>query len=87
MTKFAKKSCEIAHTTLQVYCGEIVAGNITMLSMRNLKENEERVDQLCTAACINDFNLQKWLGHLEDVEKYVVRVQKFHNLLDTAVQG
>ena len=58
-----------------------------MHGMRILKENERRVDQLCTAACIKDFNLQKWLGNLEDVEKYVVRVKKFHNLLDTAVQG
>ena len=87
MTIFAKKICKTAHNTLQVHCGEIVAGNITMLSMRNLKENETRVDQLCTAARIKDFNLQKWLGRLENVEKYVVRVQKFHNLLDKPVQG
>ena len=55
--------------------------------MRILKQNEGTVDQLCTAACIRRFSLHTWLGRLKDIEKYIERVQLFHNLLDRHVQG
>ena len=87
MTEFAKEACRIAHNTLLVHCDQVVAGAVTLCDMRILKQNETTVDQLCTAACIRGFSLRKWLGRLEDIERYIERVQQFHNLLDRDVQG
>ena len=86
MSELAKQACKIAHTTLKVHCDKIVAGVVTMNDMKILKRNE-KFDQLCTAACIKEFSLQKWLGRLKAIERYIERVQQFHNLLDPVVKG
>ena len=87
MTEFAKEACWIAHNTLQVYCDRVVAGAVTFYDMRIFKQNERTFNQLCTAACIRGFNLQIWLYQLEIIERYIEKVQHFHNLLNKGVQG
>ena len=87
MTDGAKEACRTALNTLQVHCDQVVAGILTLKEMRIIKENRKEVDQLCTAACIEDFNLRTWLDRLDDVERCIERVQQFHNLLCPEVQG
>ena len=71
MTEFAKEACKAAHNTLLVHCDQVAAGDVTLCDMRILKQNETTVDQLCTATCIRGFSLRKWLGRLEDIERYI----------------
>ena len=87
MTEFAKEACKTARNTLQVHCDQVAAGAVTLYDMRILKQNERTADQLCTAASIREFSLQNWLGRLENIERYIERVQHFHNLLHEGVQG
>ena len=87
MNEFTKEACKTARNTLQVYCDQVAAGAVTLYDMEILKQNQRTVDQLCTAACIREFSLQYWLGRLEDVKRYIEKVQQFHNLLDQDVQG
>ena len=87
MDAFTKEACRIARNTLQVHCDQVVAGDVTLYDMEILKQNQRTVNQLCTAACIREFSLQYWLGRLEDVKRYIEKVQQFHNLLDRDVQG
>lgn len=87
MTEFAKEACKTAHSTLQVHCDQIVKGVVTINDMKILKRNEGRLQHLCTAACIRRFTSKKWLSRLEDIERYIERVQQFHNLLDPVVEG
>ena len=87
MTEFAKEACKAAHNTLLVHCDQVAAGDVTLCDMRILKQNETTVDQLCTATCIRGFSLRKWLGRLEDIERYIEIVQQFHDFLHPDVQG
>ena len=57
----------------------VAAGAVTLYDMEILKQNQRTVDQLCTTACIREFSLQYWLGRLEDVKRYIEKVQQFHN--------
>ena len=63
---------------LATLCRFIVAA-VTLYDMEILKQNQRTVDQLCTTACIREFSLQYWLGRLEDVKRYIEKVQQFHN--------
>ena len=87
MTELAQEACKTAHNALQVLCDQVVAGVVTMRYMKILKQNGERVHLLCTAACIKNFSMHKWLVCLEKIERYIERVQKFYDLLDPVFQG
>ena len=87
MTKDAKEICKSAHNVLQVTCIQIVAGDITMDEAKLFCKEKEKFQVLCTKAAIKDFNLEKWLGHLEAAAAYIERVQIFHNLLNVGVKG
>ena len=87
MTEFTKESCRTAHNVLQVHCDQVVAGFVTLNDMRIFRQNERTIVLLCSAACIRGFKLETWLDRLEGIEKYIERVQLFHNLLHPDVQG
>ena len=87
MTDVAKEACRAAHHTLQIHYDKVVFGVVTLSDMKFLKQNERRVNELCTAACIKNFSLKRWLGIIEYMEQHIERVQQFHSLLDSSVQG
>ena len=86
MTEDAKKLCKAARTVLQVQCDLIVAGNVTLKELKFISTKEGKVQQLCTEAAM-EFNLEKWLGHLEAAVAYNERVQMFLTLLNSGVKG
>ena len=81
-----KEACRTAYNTLKDHCDQLVAGTLTLKEMRVIKVSRKDIDQLCTAACI-DCNLETWLDRLDDVEKFIEKVQHFFNLLCLEVQG
>ena len=87
MTEDAKKVCKAAQNELQVTCDRIAAGNYLLIDLKLINEEKEKVQLLCTEAAIKDFNLEKWLSHLEAVVAYIGRVQVFHNMLNSKVKG
>ena len=87
MTKDAKELCKSARYVLQVTCSQIVAGEITMDESKRISKKKNNIKLLCAEAAIRDFNLEKWLGHLEAVAAYIGRVQEFHNLINLGVKG
>ena len=87
MTEDAKKVCKAARNELQVTCDRIVTGNYILSDLKLISKEKEKVQVLCTEAAIKDFNLEKWLGHLEAVVAYIGRVQVFHNMLNLRVKG
>ena len=87
MTEYTKKVCKAAHDVLQVTCDQIVAGNYILNDLKVISKKKEEVQHLCSEAAIKDFNLEKWLGHLEAVVAYIGKVQEFHNRLNSGVKG
>ena len=87
MTDEVKKICKSAYNVLQDTCNQISNGRIIMSDLRVINKMERKFSNLCTEAAIKNFNLEKWLGHLEATVKYIEKVQEFHNLLDSRVQG
>ena len=57
-----------------------------MKEMEFISTKKRQVQQLCAEAAM-DFNLEKWLGHLEAVVAYNKRVQMFHSQLKPGVKG
>ena len=87
MTDVAKEACRAAHNTLQILCDQVVSGVVTLSDMKFLKQNEGRFNELCTAARIRSFSLKGWLDNIEYIEQHIERVQQYHSLLDSSVQG
>ena len=87
MTDDVKKICKSAYNVLQDTCNQIVSGRIIMNDLKVINKSKGKFLHLCTEAAIKDFNLEKWLGHLDRITEYIERVQEFHNMLDLKVQG
>ena len=87
LSEDAKTVCKAAQNELQVTCDRIATGNYILNDLKLINKEKEKVQVLCTEAAIKDFNLGKWLGHLEAVVAYIGRVQIFHNMLNSNVKG
>ena len=87
MTDDVKKICESAYDVLQDTCFLIIHGRIIMNDLKVINDGNRKFLHLCTEAAIKEFNLEKWLGQLDAVVKYLERVQEFHNMIDSRVQG
>ena len=87
MTDDVKKICRSAYNVLQDTCNQIINGRIIMSDLKVINKMNRKFSHLCIEAALKDFSLEKWLGHLEATVKYIERIQEFHNLLDSRVQG
>lgn len=87
MTEEAKKICKLAHNVLRVTCDQVVAGSITLNDLKFIGKEKRRIQRLCTEAAIGEFNLEKWLSKLDAIVEYIGKVQEYHNLLTSEVQG
>lgn len=86
MSEHAKKACRKAFNELCCMCGEIASGEVTMETLKFIRDNESRVCRLCKDANIA-FELYQWIKKLYAVEKFLQDLQVFHNFLDEKVHG
>ena len=77
MSQSAKKACKWADHVLYNTCGHVKVGAITYGNLQKLFEESgsKKLDKLCTAARLDDFDLHKWLNNLNTVVRYVLIVR------------